>query len=261
MLGPNGIWFSMVWKRGEYTMKKKSVLLMCTVLSLALTACGGTEKEAIGHVNQSEDVVVSEEQANVVDTEETEAGSASNQEETVLPDDMLVSEMLTSFMNWTGLQYFYDEPVAIDGLTAVQAIPMAAHATGFFHNDLEITPEGQIVLPQNLLEETMTDLFGQSYNVADIAGADLTNSMISVSEEGTVMLNVGDWGMSAPKFEIESISAAENADEVLVVAQYGSIDYENQEEKLMGYKVTYRLAKSEGTKYGYVIVDMKVELS
>ena len=228
---------------------------------MALTACGGTDKENANNAGQGEEVIVLDEQVEGADTEDVAEDVASEQTETQLPDNMLVSEMLTGFLNWTGLQYFYDEPVAIDKLTAVQAIPMAAHAVGFSHNDLETTPEGQIVIPQNLLEETMTDLFGQSYNVADIAGADLTNSMISVSEEGTVMLNVGDWGLSAPKFEIESISAAENADEVLVVAQYGCIDYETQEEKLMGYKVTYRLAKSEGTKYGYVIVDMKVELS
>lgn len=242
-------------------MKRKNVLIMCGLLSLALTACGGKNQETIANEKQGEEIVVSQEQVNLADTEEAGDDSASKQEETVLPDNMLVSDMLTSFMNWTGLQYFYDEPVVIDKLTAAQAIPMAAHAVGFSHNDLETTPEGQIVIPQNLLEETMTDLFGQSYNVADIADADLTNSMISVSEEGTVLLNVGDWGLSAPKFEIENISQAEDTDEVLVVAQYGCIDYETQEEELMGYKVTYRLAKSEGTKYGYVIVDMKVELS
>ena len=242
-------------------MKKKNVLIMCGLISLVLTACGGTDKENANNAGQGEEVIVLDEQVEVSDTEDVAEDVASEQTETQLPDNMLVSEMLTGFLNWTGLQYFYDEPVAIDKLTAVQAIPMAAHAVGFFHNDLETTPEGQIVIPQNLLEETMTDLFGQSYNVADIADADLTNSMISVSEEGTVILNVGDWGLSAPKFEIENISQAEDTDEVIVVAQYGCIDYETQEEELLGYKVTYRLAKSEGTKYGYVIVDMKVELS
>lgn len=239
-------------------MKKKTVLIMCTVLSLALTACGGNEKETIDNVNQGEDVVVSEEQVDLADTEETDA---FEQDETQLLDEMLVSDMLTSFINWTGLQYFYGEPVALDGLTAAQAVPMAAHATGFSHNDLETTQEGQVVIPKELLEETMMDYFGQTYRVEDVPETDMANSMISVSEEGKVLLQLGDWGLIAPKFEIEEISAAEDSEEVVVVAQYGSIDYESTEEQLMGYTVTYRLAKSESTTYGYVIVDMKVELS
>ena len=74
-------------------MKKKNVLIMCGLLSLALTACGGKNQETIANEKQGEEIVVSQEQVDLADTEEAGDDSASKQEETVLPDNMLVSDM------------------------------------------------------------------------------------------------------------------------------------------------------------------------
>lgn len=132
--------------------------------------------------------------------------------------------------------------------------------TSFYNSDLEITEDGQAVIPQELLDATMEDYFGKTYAVSDAGELDVATTMVTVAEDGNVLLQLGDWGTKGPKFEILEISPADdNSGDVVVVAEYGYYELELGEDELTGYTVTYRLAQKEGTKYGFVITDMKAE--
>lgn len=266
-------------------MKKKKVLLICTLLSFSLTACGGEEsgnttntasveqeitvqeiedenssenENATNSETETDEAVTSSENESVENSDsETGSGESGDTQEAALPDREALSEMFTAFINWSGFQYIY-EPVNVDTLTAAQAVPMAAHVAGFFNNDLEQTDEGQVVIPQDLLEATMEDYFGKTFAVSDAGELTLENSMVSLDKDGTVLLHLGDWGLKGPRFEIKDISLADDGSEdVIAVVEYGTYDLELGEDILTGYNVTYRLAPMENTKYGFVITDMQ----
>ena len=186
-------------------MKKKHVLLMCALLTFSLTACGGEEKATVTNTTNAKQEVEVQELENEVDSQEEADGST--QEETVtssedesdensetvdkeesLLDQEALSEMLTGFIDWSGFQYL-ETPIEVDTLTGKQAIPMAAHVVAFFNNDLEQTTEGQMVIPKELLDDTMIQYFGKTFDVSEVGDLEEETSRITLDENGNAIVN------------------------------------------------------------------------
>ena len=222
------------------------------------SACSQVEKTESAESKKEEKVemnVQEQEQSKFTKAEIPAMETEPVKEEKTLPDKEVITEMLTAILDWSGLQYMYETSL-IETLTANQAVPMVAHAAGYYEKTLNSNEECYRLIPKEELEKIMMDYFGKMFEISEVT--DCASSMITIDENADVLLSVGDWGGQVPSFEITDISFADDqTGEVIVTAEYGSYDIDLNITEPYGYVVTYRMKENKDSKYGFVITDME----
>lgn len=254
-------------------MKRKQILtLTLMAATVAFSACGKAESTAT--VSESTEAAQTVNTENVTDmsesikatqeleTEEISTTSESTQESSQsedlseVPSEKIVEEMLGYTLNWTGLQYFYNDNSDISQLTANEAIAMAAHAANGMNGNLEEDEDYNLIVPKDVLDNAMADYFGKTYDISEYTNPDY--SMVQVTDDGTVLLQQGDWGTIAPKFTVKSIEPDESTQGAfLVTVDYSAYNYEESKDMDIHYEVTYKYQPCVESKFGYCITDMQ----
>ena len=219
-------------------------MLMLVGTSLICASCGSSNKEA-----------ASSQATKAVET--TENTTEGNSE--IALDEAVLEPMLNDTLDWMAMQYTYVEDPSITELSVAQAVPMACSAIQKNHiDDLEADKDLYIV-PQNLLEATMQNLFGTTYDIATYTAEEYDK--VKVSLDGSLRLTVGDWGLATPQFSIENIEKNDSADTYTVTVNYSLYDTETKSDYDTKLVVNYTISPNEGSEYGYVITNMVAEAS
>ena len=266
-------------------MKKKLVLFMLVGMGLVSTSCGNAAAEVeTGQVsvteaaeeetenlsetevdaeeeteNQSETEVATEKETeNLSVTEEAEntevQGEDSVENKEVTLDETKIEQMLNDTLNWLGLQYTYVENPDVKELTAAQAIPMAYHAVGVTQTSLEEDEEYNLIVPENLLEEAMKNLFGKVYDTSEYTPVEY--DMVRQAEDGSLRLRQGDWGTARPSFSIEGIEKDTSSNGFIATVNYFTYDIAEGSNSETEYVVHYYLEPNEESVYRFVITNM-----
>lgn len=236
--------------------RKQFIVFMTTMVILSLSACGNTEGTTQVLVNPATGQSTENTQESAQAQSTTEVTADENVMGTDTPGEAVVGEMLDHVLNWTGMQYFYNEDSNIADLTANEAIAMAAHAANQIQGGLEEDENYNLIVPQDVLNEMMVNYFGKTYDLSEYTNPEY--SMVQVTEDGTVLLQQGDWGTIAPQYRIQSIEPdASTQGAYLVTVDYYAYDYEESREIDVHYIVTYQYQPCAESQFGYCITDMK----
>ena len=223
-------------------MKKNLAMLMLVGTSLICASCGSSNKEAAS--------------SQVTEAVETTENTTEGNSEIAL-DEAVLEPMLNDTLDWMAMQYTYVEDPSITELSVAQAVPIACSAIQKNHiDDLEADKDLYIV-PQNLLEATMQNLFGKTYDIATYTAEEYDR--VEVSLDGSLRLAVGDWGLTTPQFSIESIEKNDSTDTYTVTVNYSMYDNETESDSETKLVVNYTISPNEESEYGYVITNMVTE--
>lgn len=176
----------------------------------------------------------------------------------------VVNPMLYSFLNWSGLLYFYGDDVTFDTLTPEAAMSMAGFAVIYNHAydeswAQEIAEDDAVyygyAIPSDLLDAYTNNYFGKTYDVTSFESSE-KYPMIKPLEDGSLLVCVGDWGTTAPEFEVAEYAKNED-DSYTVSVNYFSHDYEEDSESDVLATAVYTLTPDSDSTFGYVITDMQ----
>lgn len=240
-------------------MKKKLVVLMLVGMSLCTTACGG-DSNTTGENAQATETVATEtpaeeatENPTNTQTEATTQEDAESNEEVQI-DEAKLEENLNGTLDWIAMQYTCVENPDIKELTVAQAIPMAVAVVGVNQEDLESDEEYNLIIPDDLLEDTMKNLFGTSYDTSEYTPAEYDK--VVKAEDGSLRYKLGDWGLGVPKFSVEGIEKDTDSDDFVATVNYYIYDAEKESNSETEYVVRYYLAPDEESAYGFVITNL-----
>lgn len=254
-------------------MKRKYIFtLLLAATAVSFSACGNTDNVTIVSenttttqtmdtdnttaVSESAETAQSSETEEMTTMSETTQESLQSKDLSQAPTEEVVEEMLGYALNWTGMQYFYNEDSDISQLTANEAIAMAAHAANSMNGNLEEDADYNLIVPKDVLDNTMADYFGKTYDLSEYTNPDY--SMVQVTDDGTVLLQQGDWGTIAPKFTVKSIEPDESTQGAfLATVDYFAYDYEESKELDVHYEVVYKYQPCEESQFGYCITDLQ----
>lgn len=178
----------------------------------------------------------------------------------------VVNPMLNSFLNWSGLLYFYGDDVTFDTLTPEAAMSMAGFAVIYNHAydeswAKEVTEDDMVyygyAIPSDLLDAYTNNYFGKTYDVTSFESSE-KYPMIKPLEDGSLLVCVGDWGTTAPEFEVAEYTKNED-DSYTVSVNYFAHDYEEDSKSDVLATAVYTLTPNSDSTFGYVITDMKFE--
>lgn len=254
-------------------MKKKLVLLMLVGISLLCASCGksgtevedaqGTEAVTITEAateEEAENLSETEDTSVTQESESTEAqGEDSQDSAEATIDEAKLEQMLNDTLNWVGLQYNYLENPDIQELTEAQAIPMAYNAVGAIQEDLEQDEEGNLIIPQNILEDTMKSLFGIVYETSEYTPGEY--DMVRKVEDGSLRLVQGDWGLASPSFSVQTIEKDTSSNGYIATVNYCTYHWDEERSSETEYVVHYYLTLDEESDYGFVITNLVGEKS
>lgn len=176
----------------------------------------------------------------------------------------VVNPMLYSFLNWSGLLYFYGDDVTFDTLTPEAAMSMAGFAVIYNHAydeswAKEITEDDAVyygyAIPSDLLDAYTNNYFGKTYDVTSFESSE-KYPMIKPLEDGSLLVCVGDWGTTAPEFEVAEYAKNED-DSYTVSVNYFAHDYEEDSESDVLATAVYTLTPNSDSTFGYVITDLQ----
>ena len=263
-------------------MKKKLVLLLLVGMTLCVTACGSstsdTSAENTQVTEESTETEVSDAESSETETSETEASDAESSEtetseteasdaetsetetsetelvEVASIDEAKLNEMLTSVNNWIGMQFLYAENPNIQELSVAQAVPMAVHGTGADPETFESDADYNLIIPNNVLEESMKKLFGTTFNTAEYTPAEF--DLVKKKEDGTLTMGLGDWGLAHPAFSIETVEKDTASDNFIATVNYFLHDDETNSDSETQFVVRYTLTPNTESAYGFVITNM-----
>ena len=256
-------------------MKRKKILALAVATAIvSFSACGNTknvttvsESTEAAQTMDAENTATASESVETVQVSETEEMTITSEvvQESLQSEDLpeappekVVEEMLGYALNWTGMQYFYNEDCNISQLTANEAVAMAAHAVNAMNGNLEEDEDYNLIVPEDVLDNTMADYFGKTYDISEYTNPEY--SMVQVTDDGTVLLQQGDWGLSAPKFTVKSIEPDESTQGAfLVTVDYYAYDYEESKDLDIHYDVVYKYQPCEESRFGYCITDMQAK--
>lgn len=245
-------------------MKKKLVLLMLAGMCLCATACGSSDTTAENtqvteETNETTEAVETETteiettETETTETETTEATDAETTEEAKI-DEAKLDEMLTATIDWITIQYLEAETSNFSELTVAQAVPMTVHAMGPTSETFESNENYDLIIPSATLEETMKNLFGTSYDIAEYTPVE--SDRVKKAEDGSLAYAVGDWGLAVPKFSVESIEKDTATDGFIATVNYYIYDEETKTDSATQYTVRYTLTPNAESVYGFVITNM-----
>lgn len=180
--------------------------------------------------------------------------------QTYIPDFEMYTAptVLDSFLTWTGLQYMYYEDRSFDTLTPEAALSMAGFA---MINDYTYEESwydenyGGYVIPADRINKYTQDYFGTTYDISAFESSELY-PMVSPTESGDFLVQVGDWGLVIPTFSISEVILNEDSSYTVTV-NYHSFDCETTEESEPLATATYNFVSNDSSIFGYIISDMK----
>lgn len=249
-------------------MKKKIfILLMTAMIIFSFTACGGASQTTSEQETESTPLAQTVETDTNVEEADTEEADAEEADESVQPAETasstenieleVVDPMLQSFLSWSGMQYIYDK-AQYDTLTTEAALSMAAFAIVSNQDYDEAWYDeqtGGYALSDSIVSEYTNNYFGKAYDISSFQNTG-EYSMVSLTENGDLLIQVGDWGMAAPAFEVQDVT--ENADGSYTVSvDYSFYDYELQENSEVLADAVYTFMPNADSTFGYVITDMQ----
>lgn len=202
---------------------------------------------------ETQETEASETEASETETSETEASEAETSE-TASIDEAKLKEMLTSVNNWVGMQFLYAENPDIQELSIAQAVPMAVHGTGADTETFESDEDYNLIIPNNILEESMKKLFGTTFNTAEYTPAEF--DLVKKREDGTLTMGLGDWGLSHPEFSIVTVEKDTASDSFIATVNYFMHDDETNSDSDTQFVVRYTLTPNAESSYGFVITNM-----
>lgn len=166
--------------------------------------------------------------------------------------------MLDSFLSWTGLLYFYGADTRLDSLTTEAAFSMAGFAIlsdGAYEEAWYDDSIGGYVIPTSLVNAYTENYFGRTYDISSFQSSE-QYPMVSTTENGELLVQVGDWGLVVPKYRIAD--TIQNKDGSYTVSvNYFSYDYEFDEESDILAAADYVFTPDSNSTFGYVISNMQ----
>lgn len=252
-------------------MKKKLVLLMLLGTSLVCASCGASDTEVeeaqVTEAVTITEAITDEEAENQSVTETPEDTTAvqesentdiqkedSKENEEAVINEAKLEQMLNDTLNWVGLQYTYLENSDIQELTAAQAIPMACNAVGATQQDLEQDEEYNLIIPENVLEDTMKNLFGTVYDTSEYTPGEY--DMVRQAEDGSLRLVQGDWGTAGPGFSVQTIEKDTSSNKYIATVNYFTNYWDEDRSSETEYVVYYYLTPDAESTYGFLITNM-----
>lgn len=172
--------------------------------------------------------------------------------------DEVAAPMLDSFLSWTGLLYFYGADIQLDSLTTEAAFSMAGFAIlsdGAYEEAWYDDSIGGYAIPASLTNTYTENYFGKTYDISSFQSSE-QYPMVSTTENEELLVQVGDWGLVAPKYRIAD--TIQNKDGSYTVSvNYFSYDYEFDEESDTLAAASYVFTPDSNSTFGYVISDMQ----
>ncbi len=241
-------------------MKKISIVIAMIILAIGLTACGTGKQETVTGDIQTGDVKATTEQVKTGDAQ-AEVGTVETGNSTVASiNDDSIKKMLDSTLNWSGVLFNY-KPVDFASLTLQEAIPMVGHAiaeselnspTGIPYDEMT----GVYTIDKETLDEWTMDYFGKTYESAELDSDGIYgNTMVVRDENGGITVGVGDWGLSAPVYDIKEMTQNEDGT-YHVSVDYSQVNYEENIKSEPKYHIEYLLEENKDSKFGFIISDM-----
>ncbi|MCR5222413.1 MAG: YARHG domain-containing protein [Lachnospiraceae bacterium] len=173
------------------------------------------------------------------------------------PGQGAFSDVLSSFLDWTGLQYAYGVH-EIPRLTVQEALPMtmqyflSQNSRDRYRSDTDY----KIRVPVGEIQRAMNDLFGQVY---DFSGYRYDDSAVGVNIEGDVVtMGEGDWGEVTPEYEFLNTVYYDDGS-FTVTIRYYLYDWYNNKELPDNYFVIYDCKVDKGKPEGFVITDVHTD--
>ncbi len=241
-------------------------VLLITISMLCLTACqskgaSGVDEEKV----ETGDVKVGDVKTEDVETEDVETGDIDAGDidagDMEAPSDAKLKEILDSTINWAALLYT-SEPVAVEGLTMQEALPMVGEAIALSEqNSATDIPydemNGIYTISREIMNRWSKDYFGKTF---ESAGLDDTgkygNYLTHEGTDGGIEVNVGDWGLSAPVYDIIEVKDMGNH-QWTVSVDYTMFDYDTSKKRDTMYHIDYVLESNKDSKFGFIITDLK----
>ena len=125
----------------------------------------------------------------------------------------------------------------------------------------EVTEDDMVyygyAIPSDLLDAYTNNYFGKTYDVTSFESSE-KYPMIKPLEDGSLLVCVGDWGTTAPEFEVAEYTKNED-DSYTVSVNYFTHDYEEDSKSDVLATAVYTLTPNSDSTFGYVITDMKFE--
>lgn len=181
------------------------------------------------------------------DEESTEGEIPDNVQEFADGDaDYIVS----SFIDWIGIQFMQKESPKIDSLDDNMAVSISvfvAYNEGYYdEND-----DYEIIISQENLDEIAKQIFGKTYSIGSFSG----NEYVTKTDDGQLKLVIGEWGTLYPDYTIQNVKGNNNKFEIEV--GYFTVDAEAGEDSATKYTAYYTFEPSNQSEYGYVITNMR----
>ncbi len=170
----------------------------------------------------------------------------------------VVTPMLDSFLSWTGLLYFYSENTQLDSLTTEAALSMAGFAiiSDYAYEEAWYDDSvGGYTMPVSLVDTYTKNYFGQTYDISSFQSTE-QYLMVRPTENGELLVQVGDWGTVSPRYEIADTTKNEDGSYTVSV-NYLSYDHEFDEESDTLATASYVFTPDSNSTFGYVITDMQ----
>lgn len=173
-------------------------------------------------------------------------------EQCVLPD------IINSFLSWTGMQYMYYEDRYFETLTPEAALSMAGFAiieNSTYDESWYDENNFGYAIPADFIDAYTQNYFGTTYDITAFESSELY-PMVAPTENGELLVQVGDWGLAIPTFAISS--AIQDTDgSYTVTVDYYCYDYETNEESEVLATAAYMFVPDDNSTFGYIISDMQ----
>ncbi len=193
---------------------------------------------------------------NTGNTEVTENIEKISELQVIIPTEEELTPLFDAQEEWSGYYTFmFDEKRDIEELNAEVAVPMAVCALcDDYGNGIESNTDNQYIVPKERFEEKQKELFGTTFDINEVS--DLSQYHIEVTENGTMLKKMGEWGTEGPDYIIDSVEPSEQGENryKVKVWYFSSGETGNG---IDGLKMEYVLERDDQSMYGYHIVDMK----
>lgn len=181
-----------------------------------------------------------------------------------------LDSVLSSFLTWTTLQYAYHDDAIFDGISAQEAIPMAAYSleseyrsavnAGYKPDSGEFSENGNtFFISGRIVEERARAYFGSDFS-CDAFNPSASYSGVFLGEDNNVFILLGNWGDLSPKYEVLSKKGGIwGKDFTVNVRYYIYNSAQNEESKSKDIIVTYKCRIDSSSENGFVIYGMSGE--